>query len=240
MGIKWNKAKIIKETKSIVTIVVVVFAFRSTFFEPFRIPTGSMIPSLMIGDFILVNKFAYGFKVPYSEWFGDPIYITEFTPPKRGDVVVFKYPEDPSLNYIKRLIGLPGDTIEIVDKAIYINDKEIPMTEIDGRELMADMDESFKKYDFKFYKMKLGEHEFTVQLNSDKWMLANMGRIEIPKDKYFVMGDNRDHSADSRIWGFVPKENFRGRALLVWFSLIFPWDKEPVKIRPYRIGTMID
>ncbi len=111
-----RKQKIKKEAKSIFWIIFLVLGFRSVFFEPFKIPSGSMIPTLLIGDFILVNKFAYGFKVPFSDWYTDPIYITEAEKPKRGDVVVFKYPEDTNINYIKRVVGLPGDKIQVIDK----------------------------------------------------------------------------------------------------------------------------
>jgi signal peptidase I len=123
-----KKQKLIKEVKSIVLIIIAVLTFRSIFFEPFRIPSGSMIPTLMIGDFILVNKFAYGLKVPFTdvvlgEKSFNPIYIIKRDGPKRGDVIVFKYPKDLSVNYIKRVIGLPGDTLEIRNKVVYINDK---------------------------------------------------------------------------------------------------------------------
>lgn len=118
-----KKGKFVKELKSFVLIILSVLIFRSVLFEPFKIPSGSMIPTLLIGDFILVNKFAYGFKVPFSDWFSDPIYITGPQQPDRGDVIVFKYPKDTNLNYIKRVVGLPGDTIEVIDKVVYINNK---------------------------------------------------------------------------------------------------------------------
>ena len=114
----FDKENIKKEAKSFIIIVSIIFMFRSTFFEPFKIPSGSMIPTLLVGDFILVNKFAYGFKVPLLDLFGDPIYITKPQAPERGDVIVFKYPNDPSLNYIKRVIAIPGDTIRLIDKAV--------------------------------------------------------------------------------------------------------------------------
>ena len=142
------KEKVVKEGKSLSLILLLVLGFRSTFFEPFRIPTGSMIPTLMIGDFILVNKFSYGFKVPFVHWYSDPIYITTPSQPERGDVVVFKYPVNEDINFIKRVIGLPGDKIQVKDKTVYINGEPVVSTEItdtqEGREIDEDMDDSFK------------------------------------------------------------------------------------------------
>lgn len=220
-------------------IVVVVFAFRSVFFEPFRIPSGSMIPTLMIGDFILVNKFAYGFKVPFSDMYWDPIYITETQNPKRGDVIVFKYPKSPDLNYIKRVVGLPGDRVEIIDKIVFINGKPIEVNEIPGKKIMADMDDKFKKDVYKFYKAQTGNHKHIIQLKQSQFTIATWPEITVPKDHFFVMGDNRDNSSDSRFWGFVPFRHIKGRAMFVWFSMIFPFSDNPFKFRPYRIGTGI-
>src|SRR6476620_9124173 len=135
-----KKDKFIKETKSFTLIILSVLIFRSVLFEPFKIPSGSMIPTLLIGDFILVNKFAYGFKVPFTDWFSDPKYITGPEQPHRGDVIVFKYPKDPNLNYIKRVVGLPGDTVEVIDKVVYVNNQPIQTKEVDGKEIMEDMD----------------------------------------------------------------------------------------------------
>lgn len=239
-----KRKKFFKEVKSIFFIIVAVLAFRSTFFEPFKIPSGSMIPTLMIGDFILVNKFSYGFKVPFSDWFSDPIYITGPKKPQRGDVIVFKYPRNPDLNYIKRVVGLPGDTVEIVDKVVYVNDSPIRSNEISGDEIMEDMDEKFKRFNFQFFQTQTGDHEHIAQVDEDNVYIANFNRVTVPDGHYFVMGDNRDFSADSRIWGYVPFENVKGEAVMVWFSLSFPWpwsgEDETFKFRPWRIGTMID
>lgn len=236
--------KFAKEFRSIVLIVVSVLAFRSTFFEPFKIPSGSMIPTLMIGDFILVNKFAYGFKVPFSDWFSDPTYITGPGKPERGDVIVFKYPKNPDLNYIKRVIGLPGDTVQVIDKVVYVNDQPIEAKEIDGAEIMEDMDDKFKRFSFKFFQTTTGKHEHVTQVDEDNVYMANFNKIIVPEGKYFVMGDNRDFSADSRIWRFVPFENIKGEAIMIWFSLSFPWPwsqgDETFKFRPWRIGNLIN
>lgn len=239
-----KKQKLIKEIKSIAIIIVAVLTFRSMFFEPFRIPSGSMIPTLMIGDFILVNKFSYGLKVPFTDMvFGDksfnPIYIAGKSEPKRGDVIVFKYPKDLSVNYIKRVVGLPGDTLEIRNKVVYINDKAIEPKEFDGKEIMADMDDKFKGYNLKFYKVKTGEAEHVIQQDNDNYYKVDYDKVTIPKDSYFVMGDNRDFSYDARYWGFVTHEQIKGKAMFVWFSLIFPFGENPAKFRPWRIGTPI-
>lgn len=240
-----KKEKAIKEIKSIVLIVIAVFTLRSVLFEPFRIPTGSMIPTLMIGDFILVNKFSYGFKVPFTDLVlgennYDPIYLFGKSTPKRGDVVVFKFPKDPAINYIKRVIGLPGDTLEIRNKVVYINDTPIQPVEFDGKEVMKDMDEKFKDYNFKFYKTKTGEAEHIIQIDTDNYYKVDLERVVIPEGEYFMMGDNRDFSYDSRGWGFVKFEAIKGKAMFVWFSFIFPFGENPVKFRPWRIGTPIN
>lgn len=240
-----KRQRMIKEIKSIVLIIVSVLTFRSIFFEPFRIPSGSMIPTLMIGDFILVNKFAYGLKVPFSDFvLGEtsfnPVYIAGKSDPKRGDVVVFKYPKDLSVNYIKRVVGLPGDTIEIRNKVVYINDKPFEFKEYDGKNIMADMDDKFKGYNLKFLKIKTGEHEHIIQQDNDNYFKVDFDKITVPPGKFFMMGDNRDFSYDSRFWGFVSHEQIKGRAMFVWFSFIFPFGENPMKFRPHRIGTLIN
>lgn len=239
-----KKQKFLKEFKSISLILIVVFTFRSVFFEPFRIPSGSMIPTLMIGDFILVNKFSYGYKIPFSDfsfmninW--NPIYLFGEEDPKRGDVIVFKYPESPSINYIKRVVGLPGDVIEIRNKLVYINGELLPVEEIDGDEIMQDMDDKFKVFNLKFYEASTGEAKHIVQQDDDNFFKVDFDRRKIPEGQYFVMGDNRDFSSDSRFWGYVPHEFIKGKALFVWFSMIFPFSENDFKFRPGRIGTPI-
>lgn len=239
-----KKQRMIKETKSIIFIIIAVLTFRSVLFEPFRIPSGSMIPTLMIGDFILVNKFAYGFKVPFTDFvFGeksfDPIYVAGKSDPLRGDVVVFKYPKDLSVNYIKRVVGLPGDTVEIRNKVVYINDKPVEPKEFDGKTIMSDMDDKFKGYNLKFYNVKSGDHQHVIQQDNDNYFKVDFDKITIPAGKFFMMGDNRDFSYDSRYWGFVSHEQIKGRAMFVWFSFIFPFGENPMKFRPARIGTPI-
>jgi len=239
-----KKEKFVKETKSITLIILLVLMFRSTFFEPFKIPSGSMIPTLLIGDFILVNKFSYGFKVPFTDWFGDPVYLTGPQLPERGDVIVFKYPKNTDLNYIKRVIALPGDTIEVIDKVVYINDEPIQMKTIDGAKILDDMDDKFKSFDLEFFETQTGKHQHITQIDKENNYSANFYKIKVPEGHFFVMGDNRDFSADSRIWGFVPFGHIKGKAIMVWFSMSIPWpwatDDETFRFRPWRIGNIIE
>jgi signal peptidase I len=235
-----NRQKTTKELRSIFFIILGVFIFRSIIFEPFKIPSGSMIPTLMIGDFILVNKLEYGFKIPFSDMFSDPIYIGPSGKPKRGDVIVFKYPQDTSLNYIKRVIGLPGETVEIRDSVVFVNGAPLAVQEIEGVEIMDDMDDKYKVYNLRFFKSEMEGRNFVLQTNEDSLYTTKFGPVEIPDGHYFVLGDNRDFSADSRYWGFVPFGHIKGRALMVWFSMILPFGEDSFKFRPWRIGTPID
>lgn len=239
-----KKDKLFKEIKSISLILLAVLTFRSMIAEPFRIPSGSMIPTLMIGDFILVNKLSYGVKVPFTDMnlFGvdsNPIYLFGKSDPQRGDVVVFKYPRDRSINYIKRVVAVPGDTIEVRSKILYVNDKPQQMMEADGKKFIEEMDDKFKTYNFNFFKAKTGEAEHTIQFDKDAFYSTDFEKRTIGPNEFFCMGDNRDYSSDSRFWGTVPRENIKGKAMFVWFSLIFPFGEYPFKFRPLRIGTVI-
>ena len=239
-----KKQKFIREVRSIFLIILCVLTFRSVFFEPFRIPSGSMIPTLMIGDFILVNKFSYGFKVPFSDlsmgginW--DPIYLFGKSDPIRGDVIVFKYPREPNVNYIKRVVGIPGDRIEIKDKRVYVNGNAIKLEDYDGSKIMEDMDEKFQGFNFEFFEATEGEMSYIIQQDRDSYYQTNLESRTVPEGHYFTMGDNRDFSYDSRFWGFVPRENIRGQAMFVWFSMSFPFGENTFRFRPWRIGTPI-
>ncbi len=239
-------ANLKKEAFLIISIIFTVLVFRSSLYEPYRIPSGSMIPTLRIGDYIIVNKFAYGFKVPFSDLaIGDinlnPKYIREQKLPARGDVIVFKFPKDPSVNYIKRVIGLPGDSIEIKDKVVYVNDVETMASPIDAESFLKDMDAKFKKHKLKFFKVGKKKEGYVIQQDSDNYFLVNKDKIIVPEGEIFVMGDNRDFSYDSRFWGTVPLTYVKGRAELIWFSISFPENEEgEFLFRPSRIGSSIN
>ncbi|WP_191602519.1 signal peptidase I [Marinomonas algicola] len=197
--------KWVVEVKSYFVIIAVIFGLRSFVVEPFQIPSGSMLPTLEIGDFILVNKFDYGVRLP--------VLNTELIPttsPARGDVVVFKYPLQPNLNYIKRLIGLPGDVVSYHNKRLMINGKQV------DESLLAELNTSLNPS-----KEPVSLHEETVGgVNHELYKSYRnnplVGDWVVPAGHYFVMGDNRDNSSDSRVWGFVPEENLKGRAFYVW------------------------
>lgn len=238
---KIDKQKIKKEVLSYIFIFLGVFGFKSMFFEPNHIPSGSMLPTMSIGDFIIVNKLQYGLKVPFSEWVGDPIYITEFKQPEKGDIVVFEYPKDRSILFVKRLVGLPGDTIEVYDNHVFINGKEVIGEKVspekakefmdlyDGREVVS--------LDMEFEKVQNGPIKHIVAKNKTHPYHLGQSKVTVPEGHYFMMGDNRDFSSDSRKWGFVPQSHIRGKALFVWFNMVYPWSHEPFNFRPQRIGT---
>jgi len=191
-------------------VILIVFFIRSFLVEPFRIPSGSMLPSLFIGDFILVNKFAYGVRLPVAN-----NKIMETGEPRRGEVAVFRFPGNPTINYIKRVVGIPGDRILYKDKKIYINGKLMEQT--DGKPYLFASGGDSQGEALRLTESLDGvKHEILTTTRPD----APLPEIVIPQGKYFVMGDNRDHSNDSRYWGFVPDQNLVGKAFLIWFS----WD----------------
>ncbi len=240
-----KRVRFAKEALALVLIGFLVIIFRSVVFEPFKIPTGSMIPSLRIGDFILVNKFAYGVKLPFSDLtIGsinlDPIYLFGKKDVKRGDVIVFKYPKDPSINYIKRVIGLPGETVEIKNKKVFINGLPLEEAKLDGELFMKTMDEKYRDNKLAFYQVNLKGKNFDYQIDEDNFFKVDYGKRKIPEGHYFVMGDNRDFSYDSRYWGVVPHKNIKGQAFLVWLSINSPDNsEESFSFRSERIGELI-
>jgi signal peptidase I len=209
-------------------VILIVFLLRSFLVEPFRIPSGSMLPTLLIGDFILVNKYTYGIRLPVVN-----AKVMDVGEPKRGDVMVFRFPGDPSVNYIKRVVGVPGDHIEYRNKELYINGQ--PERQSDPRpvQFYGEGDGAATRYTEDLDGVK---HGILLTDSPDTPF-----DVVVPPGQFFVMGDNRDHSNDSRYWGFVPDKNIVGRAFLIWFS----WDEErPVEwfwqhVVWNRIGTTI-
>jgi signal peptidase I len=225
---------------SIGVALLLVFGIRSTLVEAFKIPSGSMIPTLLIGDHIFVNKMAYGIKLPFSDWALDaPIYLYKKEPPKQGDIIVFVYPNDPSLYYIKRVIGTPGDVVTVNDRELAVNGKPIdrtPLSQGERQNLAGYLDQDVYRDPSVYWEnLKQGRHLMMI----DQMVGSPFGEGEqswkIPEGQYFVMGDNRDHSNDSRAWGFVPFENIRGRAFVVWLSFQLDWENRNLTFRPERI-----
>ena len=195
---KTKQKSVLREYVEAIVIAVVLALFIRTFVvQAFKIPSGSMKPTLLVGDHILVNKFIYGIKIPFTDK-----TLISLGEPKREDVVVFKYPLDPKKDYIKRVIGLPGEKVQLVNKVLFIN----------GR-VIDDPHASYSLYG----------------------NLRNYGPVTVPADHLFVMGDNRDESSDSRVWGFVPYAYLKGKAFLIYWS----WDSENFGVRWRRIGDIV-
>ncbi len=234
---RWGKPKqarsddpfLVDFSKSFFPILLIVVIVRSFIAEPFRIPSGSMIPTLKIGDFILVKKYAYGVRLPVIH-----NKILEVNKPERGDVVVFRYPPQPEVNYIKRLIGLPGDTIEwSSDKKLTINGKALKYQPLEGYSLKGDSNKVIKVSQ---------ESETLPNGVTHKLILypqgTRAGKWKVPEGYYFMMGDNRDNSRDSRFWGFVPEANLVGKASFVWMH--WNWQKNGDGFQAHRIGTAVN
>jgi signal peptidase I len=203
--VKRTKKQILWEyTKAIVTALILALFIRAYFIQAFKIPSGSMIPTLQIGDHILVNKFIYGTKIPFSDR-----RVLVFRKPRRGDIIVFKYPEDPSRDFIKRVIAVEGDVIESRNKVIYVNGG--PVNE------------------------PYAQHTDSTLRPGGIEPRDNFGPYIVPKDKLFMMGDNRDQSYDSRYWGYVDLKEIKGEALIIYWS----WDSKNHLPRLERIGRLV-
>tara|TARA_R110002110_G_scaffold404606_1_gene623072 strand:- start:80644 stop:81441 length:798 start_codon:yes stop_codon:yes gene_type:complete len=220
-----KEPKIVEYAKSFFPILLIVFFLRSFLAEPFRIPSGSMKPTLLVGDFVLVNKFAYGVRLPL---FGTK--LVEKGDPQRGDVLVFRYPVDTNVNFIKRVVALPGDKVKYSNKTLYINDKVMPKH---FQEQVSDFNDFGSLQNLKLFKEKLNGVEHTMYIDPQR--PDKTVEIEVPEGHYFVMGDNRDNSDDSRAWGFVPDELIIGKGVYVWMS----WDGLSKDVRWKRIGNKI-
>lgn len=208
-------------------VILFVFVLRSFIVEPFRIPSGSMLPTLENGDLILVNKFQYGIRLPVIDR-----KVLDIGTPHRGDVVVFRYPVDPDVDYIKRVVGVPGDVVQYRDKVLSVNGQVVP------RERDGDYYEPDRAVYVGQYREQLGAVSHRILLNQnapqdlmpivrfpslDQCTYFSGGvRCTVPKGHYFMMGDNRDNSLDSRYWGFVPDANIVGRAFFIWMNFGSP------------------
>lgn len=217
---------VIEQARSFFPVLLVVLILRSFLAEPFRIPSGSMKPQLLEGDFIVVNKYAYGLRLP--------VLRSKFVPigePQRGDIVVFHAPFDISQDFIKRLVGLPGDKIEYKNKMLYVNDK--PQSQ-NALGVDYDIDLNGISSTVQKYVEHLEGVPHEIFLRPSK-IDQDLPAFHVPAGHYFMMGDNRDNSADSRVWGLVPNDNIVGKAFLIWMS----WDSIEHNIRFHRIGTAI-
>ena len=199
------KSKLREYVEAILLAIVIAFFIRTFVIQAYKIPSGSMKPTLLIGDHILVSKFNYGVKLPFIRSTLIPVGS-----PKRGDIVVFIYPEDRSKDFIKRLVGLPGDTVEVRDKQIFLNGQP--------------------------WKETHGVHSDSLVIPGAVQPRDNFGPVKVPEGKLFVMGDNRDESYDSRFWGFVDMKDVLGKALIIYWS----WNQEDYSVRWGRIGTILD
>ena len=200
-----NKKRLLWEySEAIITALILALLIRAYVIQAFKIPSGSMIPTLVIGDHILVNKFLYGTRIPFSE-----TMVLEFTKPEKGAIIVFKYPEDPTRDFIKRVVAVEGDVVESKNKAIYVNGKQTsePYTQ--------HTDNSIRP-------MGIEPRD-------------NFGPLIVPRNKFFVMGDNRDQSYDSRYWGYVDRKDIKGKALILYWS----WDSKNNWVRFARIGRLV-
>lgn len=205
------KGKLRENIEALVIAIILALFIRAFVVQAFKIPSGSMKDTLLIGDYILVNKFVYGVKVPFTNVTAVPI-----KDPKRGEIIVFKFPQDPSKDFIKRVVGIGGDTVEIKDKKVYVNGalQQDDFTKHSDSRIFANP---------KMYPQDL--------LRRD-----NLGPITIPEGKLFVMGDNRDESNDSRFWGFVDVSTVKGKAFIIYWS----WDKnQKIGVRWNRLGDLI-
>ena len=199
-----KKSALRENIEAILLAIVLALFIRTFIVQAFKIPSGSMKETLLIGDHILVNKFLYGVKLPFAS-----ATIIPYKEPQRGDIVVFKFPEDPDKDFIKRVVGVAGDVVESRDKRIFLNHKPL-------------------NHDF-------GIHKDSRMIPGNIQPRDNFGPLVVPENSLFVMGDNRDHSYDSRFWGFVNLKAVRGKAFLIYWS----WDKGNFGVRWKRIGQML-
>lgn len=222
-----NMSKLVEYSRSFFPVLLLVWVIRSFLVQPYRVPTGSLEPTIMPGDFIALNQFAYGLRLPVANW-----KFVNIEEPKIGDIALFRAPPEPNVLYIKRVIGTPGDHIIYKDKVLTINGKE------------AHQEDAGVDIDFEggaatpvHVKLETLPNNIThkIFVRDEQNGKSDNFDIVVPKDSYFMMGDNRDASNDSRYWGFVPEENLVGKAFYIWFS----WDSEKYRVQWNRIGMSV-
>ncbi len=250
---KKKKSQIREYAEALLTAVLIAFFLRAFVVEAFKIPSGSMIPTLVVGDHIFVNKFIYGIRIPLTKK-----WLAHFKEPKRGETIVFIYPENPKLDFIKRVVGVPGDKIRLDGDDLYVNGEKIRTQAVQVKGIDPDNshridlipDENFPEgenfteiptypdwTEYQVFLEQLGEHTHLKQEGSFDFVRNR--EIEVPPGKLFVMGDNRDNSRDSREWGFVPLENVKGRAMFIWLSLRHDPQGKIAGVRWDRFGQPI-
>ncbi|MBC7385722.1 MAG: signal peptidase I [Cryobacterium sp.] len=229
---------------SIAAALLVVFFVRSSFYESYKIPSGSMIPTILIGDHVFVNKFAYGFNLPFSEYFGNPIRLIERPSPKAGEIIVFESPRSSEINYIKRVVGVEGDVVRIRDRRLFINDQEVftsePTPEESKDVFRLLRDPKFDESGMRVLKESVANHEHWLLLDGTSFVSENFGPYSVPTGHVFVMGDNRDFSDDSRFIGAIPIDKVRGRATRIWLSIWIHFHPAEFDFRPLRTGKSLD
>ncbi len=216
---------VVDYARSFFPVLLVVLVLRSFVAEPFRIPSESMLPTLQVGDFILVSKYSYDVRLPVTG-----TRILETSPPERGDVAVFHYPVDPSINYIKRIVGLPGDEVAYYDQQLFVNGEPVPAQEIGPYEVPGGQPIGGEMIR---YAEMLNDHEHAIVVNPGRPSLE--GEFQVPEGAYFAIGDNRNYSNDSRRWGYVPQDHLVGKARMIWMH----WNWQEDGLDWSRIGTSI-
>ncbi|MCL2913404.1 signal peptidase I [Shewanella corallii] len=239
-----RESTVVETAHSVFPVIAFVMVLRSFIYEPFQIPSGSMMPTLLVGDFILVEKFSYGLR--------DPVWrskLVETGEPERGDVAVFKYPEDPKVDYIKRVVGLPADKVIYRNKQLWIQPKCEAGSDCTGPQLVERAEVNRGEFvqdgiPLLRYKEQLGDVTHDILINPARSEMKQFfyrqgdlpaGEWIVPEGQYFVLGDNRDNSRDSRFWGFVPEANLVGKAVAIWIS--FEFDRQPSDLLPTWIPS---